>query len=339
MRPQFTPKRFTPEQLEKANNVNIILYAHRAGYELHPIKDKGYRIPGYGGLYIDQNGSKWNCFSQLKGGGPIQFVMHMEGKSWVEAIKHLLNIEHEPDHPIYIRVPVPQKQRGKLILPEKNNTYKHVFAYLIGHRKLDKDIIYELVKQGKIYENKLRSCVFVGFNKDGEVKYASVRSTNTMGNVYRWDVENSDKAFGFSIVGKSTTLRIFEAPIDLISYITIVRKYSINDFKDHMLALGCLGDTAIDQYLKDHPDIQELVFCLDNDPEEWGLKAFERFRDKYWLNYKVSSHFPEFKDWNEQLVKFVKAQETNMGTELRPLDIEKKSEVIECVIEEEMEIR
>ena len=71
MRPQFTPKRFTPEQLEKANNVNIILYAQRAGYELHPIKDKGYRIPGFGGLYIDQNGSKWNCFSQLKGGGPI----------------------------------------------------------------------------------------------------------------------------------------------------------------------------------------------------------------------------------------------------------------------------
>jgi len=337
MKHQYQPRRFTPEQLDRANNVNLIEYAQKAGYELRPIKDKGYKIPGYGGLYIDVVGAKWNHFSQNKGGGPIQFVMHMEGKSWVEAVKKLLNLENEIEHSVYIRPLAPVKEKGEFVLPEKNNTYKHMFAYLIGHRKLDKDIVYQLVKQGKIYENTYRSCVFVGYNKEGEAKYASVRSTNTQGKVYRGDVENSDKSFAFSIEGKNETLRVFEAPIDLISYLTLAKYYNVNVFNDHMVALGCLGDAAIDQYLKDHPGIQNIVFCLDNDVEEWGLKAFKRFREKYWLNYKISSHFPVKKDWNDQLVNLVKAQEQNREPNFQSLDIEKRDN-IEDEFEEEIEV-
>jgi len=88
-------KKFTDEQIELASNINILAYAKGRGYDLKQISNNTYKIPGYGGLFISGDGSKWNCFSQNKGGGIIQFVMEMEGKSWVEAVGELLGSTYD----------------------------------------------------------------------------------------------------------------------------------------------------------------------------------------------------------------------------------------------------
>ena len=85
-------RRFTDEQIEQANSVNIIDYAKSRGYSVRQVTTHSFKIPGYGGLYIHSGGLKWNRFSVDIGGSTIQFVMHMENKSWVEAVKELLNI-------------------------------------------------------------------------------------------------------------------------------------------------------------------------------------------------------------------------------------------------------
>ncbi|HBV88467.1 MAG TPA: topoisomerase [Desulfosporosinus sp.] len=302
-------KLFTDEQIAQANQINILEYARQAGYTVEKITPKEYKIPNYGGLRINGTGSKWNSFTDKAGGGPIQFVMYMEKKSWVEAVKELLGIIETQNYYLY-RAPrdieKEKEEKGEFVLPEKNSTYKHVFGYLINTRKIDKDIVVSMVKDKKLYENTHRSCVFVGYDQEGTARYASVRSTNTKGSSYRGDVANSEKAFAFNLAGSSNTIRVFEAPIDALSYATFLKHFDSENM-DHMLALGCLGDVALKRYLKDHPEINQIIFCLDND--QWGREALNRWIEDYKPDYSLAYHFPKGKDWNEDLVSFFKEME------------------------------
>lgn len=318
--------RFTDEQLEAANSVNILDYARNSGYSLKQVSKNSFKIPKYGGLYIDSNGHKWYWFTRDKGGGAIQFVMEMEEKTWVEAVKRLLGLSNNievftPKHK------ATKEEKGEMILPEKNNTYKHVIAYLIETRKIDKSLVYDLINQKKIYENKYKSCVFVGYDKEGIPRYASFRSTNTKGKAYRGDVKNSDKSFPFCVEGNSDTVNVFESPIDLMSYLTLLRIYGITDFNNHCISLGCISDTALERYLEDNPNINKIILCLDND--EAGSFGSEKIKEKYNDKYTISRHVPEGKDFNEDLVELI----TNIEiSKQNNKDIEKRNEVQELII-------
>lgn len=85
-------KRFTEAEINEANSINLIAYAEQIGLNLKKVGNS-YKVKDYGGLYIDAIGAKWNWFSKDAGGGPIQFVMEMEGKNWVDAVYTLLGTE------------------------------------------------------------------------------------------------------------------------------------------------------------------------------------------------------------------------------------------------------
>lgn len=299
----YEKRRFTDEQIRHANNINILEYAKQY-FDVKKAGVNSYKIEGYGGLHINPVTNKWNCFSQGKGGGPIQFVMFMENKSWVESVKQLLGITscNIVNHQRNIR----EEAKGELILPEKNNTYKHVIAYLIKTRGIDKDIVYDLIKNKKVYEDKYRNCVFVGYDKEGNARYASIRGTNSNMAAYRGDVKNSDKSFSFCLEGSSNKVFVFEAPIEVMSYLTLINHYnSSSTFDNHMISLGCLGEVALDRYLDENPNINEIVLCLNND--KWGRLATERIKEKYVEKYKVNIEYPHREDYNEDLQEFLEA--------------------------------
>jgi hypothetical protein len=290
--------RFSDEQINQANDINIISYAQSRGYEVKKISPRSYKIPGYGGLYIDGNGHKWNCFSRGTGGGAIQFVMEMEGKTWVEAIKQLLGISQD-ELPF---IPPPPKEieiKSDLEIPEKNDTYKHIFAYLIKTRKLDTDIVNQFVKDKKIYEDTHHNCVFVGYDEENNPKFASVRGTNT-NKKFRRDIENSDKGYPFCQEGRSDTLCIFESAIDLMSYLTLLKLHGVVEFHHHMLSMGGTSYIPIEKYLEKNPNITNLILCLDSDDE--GNFFSQKIREKFGEEYKVARHIPKGKDFNEELV-------------------------------------
>jgi len=289
-------KRFTEEELDQANRCNLIAYAQKIGLNLKKVGNS-YKVKDYGGLYINAYGTKWNWFSRDIGGGPIQFVMEMEGKTWVDAVYTLLGNEKSDFIP---RGEPVEEEKGTFELPDKNDTYKHIIAYLIQSRGIDKEVVYDFISQGKLYENKHRSCVFVGYAGDNQAKYASVRSTNTHGKSYRGDVKNSDKAFPFSFEGSSTTVCVFESPIDLMSYMTLLDFHRIQSFDHHMISLGGVADRALHQYLQLHPEINRIMLCLDND--EAGHFACQQFNEKYHEDYKLLRHSPTGKDFNEDLL-------------------------------------
>jgi len=67
------------------------------------------------------------------------------------------------------------------------------------------------------------------------------------------------------------------------------------------VALCCLGDGALETYLKENSHIKRIDLCLDND--KWGREAAERMKEKFAeRGYEVRDFTPaEGKDWNEYL--------------------------------------
>lgn len=313
-------KRFTEDQIVQASQVNIIAYAMSRGFEVKRISPRSYKIPGYGGLYINADGQKWNRFSKGSGGGTIQFVIEMEGLSWVDSIKQLLGLSDE-ELP-YVEPPTKDSEvKGTLILPEKNNTYKHIFAYLIKTRKIDADIVSRFVKEKKIYEDTYQNCVFVGYDENEETKFASVRGTNTK-RIFRRDIENSDKGYPFCQVGESDTLCVFESAIDLMSYLALIKMHGIDSFNHHLISMGGTSYIPIDKYLERNSKISKLILCLDSDDEGhfFSQKIKERFGD----DYEICCHLPKGKDFNEELIHTI----LNVKNISKVSDI--KEEIMSC---------
>jgi hypothetical protein len=306
-----TQKKFTEEQIEKVNHINIISYAQSKGYSLERISKSSYKIPGYGGLFINSDGSKWNWFSKDVGGGTIQFVMEMEGKSWVDAVKELLGITQD-ELPL-ISMVKEDKHRGEMRLPEKNDTYKHLFAYLIKSRRIDQDIVTEFVDRKLIYEDKYRNCVFVGYNNNQEPAYASLRSTRTIGDSFRGDVRNSDKSIPFHYPGSGSTVCVFEASIDLMSYLSLLRIHGIEEFNHALISLGGVSDKGLQSFLNQHNDIDTIMLCLDND--QAGHDACSKINERYGSKYKMLRHKPKNKDFNEDLINAAEEDRTLVARE------------------------
>lgn len=293
---------FTEEQLDYAGHVNIIEYAKRQGYPVKEYHKNYWKIPGYGGLLIEPD--KWYWEAEHRGGGPIQFVMMMKKLSWVEAVKELLR-ESKPDYLYYpSEAPVlthnKTKEKSMFRLPAKNTTYEHIFAYLIKSRKLDQALVQQLVKDKKLYEDTNQNCVFVGYDREGIARFASMRGTKTQ-QPYKGDAAGSDKQYAFSCEGNTETVFIFEAPIDLLSYKTLLKQAG-RLTEDHYITLAGISIAALERYLMDHPDIRKLVVCTDND--EAGEEAFRQIYKAYSKTHEVRRQSPKpYKDFNEYLVR------------------------------------
>ena len=103
------------------------------------------------------------------------------------------------------------------------------------------------------------NAVFVGRDESGIPRYAHQR--DTAGN-FRLDVKGSDKAFNFCYRGAGERLFVFEAPIDLLSFLCLFKK---GWPKQSYLSLGGVGEKALLRFLSDRPDIQTVYLCLDSD--------------------------------------------------------------------------
>ena len=137
------------------------------------------------------------------------------------------------------------------------------------------------------------NAVFVGRDEDGVPRYAHQRGT--AGN-FRLDVKGSDKAFNFCYRGEGERLFVFEAPIDLLSFLCLFKK----DWqKQSYLALGGVGEKALLRFLSDRPNIKTVFLCLDSD--EAGNDACSRLAELVPEGLTVHRLIPLFKDWNEVL--------------------------------------
>lgn len=239
----------------------------------------------------------WYSQYEQKGGNAVQFVQKYYNKSYQDAVQMLLNERIEP---ISIDIQKKQKEEKKPFeLPEPNKSMKQIFAYLLKARFLDRDVVKYFVNQGLIYESaEYHNCVFVGVDKNGKARHAHKRGTYTLGDSFKGNVESVEAEYSFHHTGTSNTIYVFEAPIDMLSYISLHKE---NWTEHSYVSLCSVSDRALIQMLKDNPQINKICLCLDNDLE--GIDSDYRIRHNLnQIGYTdVTFIRPKYKDWNEIL--------------------------------------
>ena len=277
---------YTQEQIDRANRADIADFLRTQGETLERAGNE-YRWKRHDSLTVREN--KWYRHSQSKGGGPIDFVMEFYGRSFTEAVK-LLTGELGEGKPEQTAPPPLSDFR----LPPRSPDPGQVKRYLTEARRIDEDVTGFFLSTGDIYEEAAHhNAVFVGRDESGIPRYAHQRGTT--GN-FRLDVKGSDKAFNFCYRGEGEKLFVFEAPVDLLSFLCLFKK----DWQKHSyLSLGGVGEKALVRFLSDRPSVKTIYLCLDSD--EAGNEACSRIAKLTPEGLTVHRLVPLFKDWNEVL--------------------------------------
>lgn len=277
---------YTQAQIDKANAVDLEKFLRAQGETLVR-SGKEYRWKAHDSLTVC--GNKWFRHSQSKGGLPVDFVMEFYGKSFPEAVQ-MLTGEPGEVQPEADPAPYPAFR-----LPLRNVTNANILNYLTQERKLSPSLVNFFIVAGDIYEDAAHhNVVFVGRDADGHPCYASSRGIREK---FRQDAAGAEKAFGFAHRGTDKQLLVFEAPIDLLSFIELFPK---NWQQHNYLSLGGVSGKALRQFLSERPDVERVFLCLDADKA--GEDACKRLAGLLPDTVSVTRIQPCMKDWNDVLV-------------------------------------
>lgn len=167
-------------------------------------------------------------------------------------------------------------------------------SYLQG-RGIDADIISKCIGLGILYESRqYRNCVFVGLNPEGKPRYVCIRGTRGR---YKGEAEGSDKRYGFYLPSQNSScpsITVTKSPIDSLS-IASLRKMQGEDWaEDNYLSLGKTAPCALLQFLADHPAVDKVELCLDNDKA--GILGMERIHKAIQESPELSRRVLDVKD-------------------------------------------
>lgn len=293
---------FSDDDLYRANTADLVSYLERRGERMKRVGSTYQYVYTDGSGTHDSvtiHGGKWYDHKNQRGGYAVKFLQEFLGFSFQDSVIELLggHCSAQMQNRVYREPPKPIVKPFEL--PEANSDMRRVFAYLTKQRFISPDIISHFAHEHKIYEDsKYHNVVFVGTDENGIPKQASVRSTLSFGKTFRITVAGSDTNYSFSHFGNDEKLFVFEAPIDMLSFITLCQK----DWKNHSyIAMNGVYESAVLKALENHSDLQAVYLCTDND--EGGIEAAERLRDILRSkNYEnVFRILPQNKDWNEDL--------------------------------------
>ena len=294
---------YTDEQITRANQTDIPAMLRSIG---HKVKREGANwrwASGHDSLMI--KGCEWYRNStQTGGGGVVNFCKQYLDMDFKQAMEFLLHGEHGQSFPTV--APAEKEPERHFELPKANRDMRRVFAYLTKERCINPDIVSAFVRAHKIYEDlEYHNVVFVGHDEAGAARFACKRGTNSYAQTaFRRDVSGSDKRYGFNHIGTSGQLYVFEAPIDMLSHISMHKE---NWQQSSYIALGGVSDRALTHFLGQHPDTRNVCLCLDNDTA--GCDATLRIgRMLERQGYEVGMDVSHCKDWNQELVEAHRAQ-------------------------------
>ena len=303
-----------PAVIEQARQIDLLTYL-RDCEPSNLVKVKGttnvYCTAEHDSLKIS-NG-KWYWWSRGFGGvSALDYLMKVRGFGFVESIEILTGREFSYVPP----PPVPKEQKEKvLLLPDRYSNNEQVIHYLFG-RGIDLQIIQECIDEGILFESagRYHNAVFVGKDEKGVPRYAAYRG---LGGNFRLDASGSDKRYSFRLLADkpASSVHLFEAAIDLLSYATYL-KCEGKDYKgENLLSLSGvyqpkkeLKDStipiALSTFLKANPQIKTLYLHLDND--NTGRRCSAALKVLLQKDYEiVDAPPPVGKDVNDFLLSYL----------------------------------
>jgi hypothetical protein len=292
---------FTEEQKQRANSVDLEEFLKRQGETLIP-SGREKRLKSDHSITV--RGNEWFDHAAEEGGLAIDFVQKFYGLSFPDAVTMLLGGEQGE---VYTKASTKEEVRKPFELPPKNNEMRRVFAYLMKHRFIDRDVISFFAKEKLVYESRELSAdktkehhnaIFVGYDEIGVPRHAHKKGIYTEGKSFRGNIDSSNPCYSFHCLGSSDRIYVFEAPIDMLSFITIHKN---SNWKKHSYVTLCgVSEQALLKMLEINPSLSHVVLCLDYDPA--GIEACEKISDMLIeKNITCSRLFSNRKDWNEDL--------------------------------------
>lgn len=286
---------FTPKEKETARNADIAEMLMCAGEKL---KRSGSEYEwSEDSERVTIRGNLWYHQYEQKGGNAVSFVQRFMNKTYVEAMKYILGngageiTQKEPKQ-------LKPKERKAFEPPELNEDAKRAYAYLNVRRGILKDVLVPFFKKQLIGETReYHNVAFMGYDTNGNLKHVNLRGTQGEPS-FKGNAAGSSPEYSFRWTGKSEKLYLFEAPIDMLSFIAMKGE----DWQEHNYAACCgVGDRVLFQTLKDNPNISKVFLCLDNDRAGRfaEYRIAEKLREE---NIRFVILLPDGKDWNEQLL-------------------------------------
>lgn len=288
---------FTPAEREQARATDLAELLRRQGYDL---KREGRGFIWMNGCEkVSVQGNLWYNQYTREGGDAIDFARRFFVCSdYPSAVRFLLGAD------VGVAVINQQKQEKKkeqkpFTLPPANSDMHRIYAYLMKQRGIDRDVIRVFTHAKLLYEEATyHNCVFVGYDENGIARHAHKRGTTT-GSSFKCNADGSAPQYSFHWSGTSERLFVFEAPIDMMSYITM---YPQDWQKDSYVALCSVAPIAAKQMIEHNPELRQIILCLDNDDagNSACLRIAKELKEQYptVLVYRLS---PEHKDFNEDL--------------------------------------
>ena len=292
--------------IEKARQASRADFFIQNGFETEHIRNE-LHIKGYGGLYVNIETNEWYCFSQAeKHGGRnavncLTDIIGMDFKSAVEALSGS-NMSYMDYRKISLKLP----QKKELVLPERADNMRKVFAYLCQSRRLDNKLVSELAHDGLLYQDNRGNAVFLHKDENGNSIGAEIQGTNSEKRYKGVAAGTGDSLFSVTI-GTPTKAYIFESAIDLLSFRQLANQQRIQN--SLLVSMAGLKPNSL-KALSERG--LQLFACVDND------EAGRRFISSN--NLTQRNHIlKEFgvKDFNELLIKIRMLQQK---TEKRPLN-------------------
>ncbi len=284
---------FTTEQKQIARQTDLVSLLRSQGEQLkrsgkeYVWRDSSERVTVRGNLWFHQ-------YERI-GGDAVDFVRHFYNMDFPKAVNYLLG---NNGGTLQRAEPVKREPPKPFVLPPKNDNMRRVYAYLLNRRGIDREVLNAFVHKGMIYESAdYHNAVFVGFDEKGIARHAHKRGTGSE-STYKGNAESCDPRYSFHWTGTDNALYLFEAPIDMLSFISLHK----DNWRSHSYAACCgVSDRVLFQCLKDNPNIRKVYLCLDND--EPGQKANKRISDKLFtqgIPHEIL--IPNHKDWNEDIL-------------------------------------
>ena len=290
----------TQNEIDNANSMDIVSY----------LKSHGMSVKRVGSAYewesptgkVSIKGNRWYSRYELVGGYPVNFVMKYFGLKFTDAVESLTGKSYSIMAESYQKE---EKEKKQFVVPERHENMNRAFFYLRDERGIDTSIINAFANAGLLFEDsEYHNAVFVGKDAEGNIRHIHKRATSP-DSTFKGNAEASNPEYSFNWRGKSNRLFVFEAPIDMLSYITLHQ----NGWRtDSYVSLCSTAGIAAMKMLNDNQNIDTIYLCLDNDNA--GTVGSQKLAEKIHSlgEYDVWRLYPENKDWNEDLIS-IKQQE------------------------------
>ena len=284
----------TPEQIERANLINLPDFLRSQGFVLKPV-GREYILQEHDSLHIKDNKAgevgKWFRFSENRGGNNIQFVQKFMGLDFVSAVE-LLSDEKAVPSRVYDSIAPPKKREITL---HESIDLSRTMQYLHDVRGLSIASLEKLTIEEKLsQEETTGNAVFKIFDENGLLVGAEKVGTSADVRFKSFD-KGSANGYGFEmVIGEPKSTYFFESAIDAVSFADLHPEH--RDYR--LVSMAGVKPSVVTETMKRYAIPPENIYlCTDND------KAGNDFAEKLIAQYPAMKRVRPngAKDWNDIL--------------------------------------